>query len=721
MQAPGDLAAITTLFHFYDRKQRLKNYRIFAREFEKLGIPLWTAELTFDGHFDLEPSEHVLQIKGKDILWQKERLFNLLLERVPRSFTKIAWLDSDIIFENPFVMQEASKLLQRYPCVQLFSHTSSNHRENRDHLKPGILRRLSHYCGPIQKLSLSDDHQRKPIGAVYQQVTQSQLPGSTGLAWAIRRDILDRCGGFYDRLIVGSGDAAIWAAIHDERPHILQWLETLSPSYAEWRTRFRDEIQRQLSYVPGTVRHLYHGPISRRKYNSRNKILLKNFYDPEKDTRISENGALEWASKKPVLHEEVCNYFIERQSSLKKSYDNRKSTQSNGTAVCILIPPKSPYDDSSHQWMRHQVRHLPFQTYLLRWNGTHYLYENEKCPLASKRLPYRIKVAFSTKVLKVPKVSLQNISLSHFLNHCSIGVVLSQGLEVSLLAFESCRRLKIAQIAQLYTTSTMPLLMREQDKSCLDELFLLAQGGVSFTTDSHELSEQLIHSGLPAASIQTLLPPVQVHLFDRPKPDHTPPTFIWAGSDRKAKSSLQVFLGFMQALKQEPSLRLIIIGNGEFLDAFQRTVSFLGISHSVILLGRKNSREVAEELRNARAALITHNPEEDPQFSTPLFHLEAMVSGTAVIAPRQSVYKHEITHEKTGLLIDSNHAVLWSEAILRLARDPLLAHTLGANGRSAFDITRDLIPTLQTFTERIQAVRSAEPTVNAQRGSLQYV
>jgi phosphatidylinositol alpha 1,6-mannosyltransferase len=71
-----------------------------------------------------------------------------------------------------------------------------------------------------------------------------------------------------------------------------------------------------------------------------------------------------------------------------------------------------------------------------------------------------------------------------------------------------------------------------------------------------------------------------------------------------------------------------------------------------------------------------------------LVALEAMASGTAVIAADAGGFPENIVHGRTGLLEDPRDAAGFARSIVRLALDPSLRHLLGAAGRR-FAVTRD--------------------------------
>ena len=65
---------------------------------------LFTIELAFDDHHQIPPGDRVYRIKGSlpaNLMWQKERLLNILMENIPDDYRHIAWCDGDIVFKRP--------------------------------------------------------------------------------------------------------------------------------------------------------------------------------------------------------------------------------------------------------------------------------------------------------------------------------------------------------------------------------------------------------------------------------------------------------------------------------------------------------------------------------------------------------------------------------------------------------------------------------------------
>jgi hypothetical protein len=86
--------AITSYYNPAHYQSRLENYKTFRK---KLGLPLLTIEFSYDGEFQLNSSnaDILIQVAGGDILWQKERLLNLAIKKIPKTIIFLV-IDLDI-------------------------------------------------------------------------------------------------------------------------------------------------------------------------------------------------------------------------------------------------------------------------------------------------------------------------------------------------------------------------------------------------------------------------------------------------------------------------------------------------------------------------------------------------------------------------------------------------------------------------------------------------
>jgi hypothetical protein len=305
-----DFWAITAYFNPMHWRRRLENYRVFRRH---LHIPLVAVELGYDGHFDLQPDDAdiLIQIPGRDVMWQKERLLNIALGAVPSVIENVACLDCDIILNRADVWHEASHTLQRTPVAQLFSqafYLRANHSSGEELMQPTLASGLS-----FARLRQQGHTARQLCNPDWSN--PNDPPVTYGLAWAFRRELFaDR--GFYDPWIVGGGARAHFFAgdgYWQEAAIAFQFHPTMREHFRRWAKGFHAEVQGKWGCVPGAVAHLWHGDMARRKHRQRYREFARFNFDPDTDLALDENGAWRWNSSKPELHQYIRDYFAGRQ------------------------------------------------------------------------------------------------------------------------------------------------------------------------------------------------------------------------------------------------------------------------------------------------------------------------------------------------------------------------------------------------------------------------
>ncbi len=294
-----NLAVITTHFNPCGFRRPRENYQRFAAGIRAAGVPLWTAELAFDDDpFYLPEDERTLRIRGLrrlHWLWQKERLLNLLIERLPADVDAIAWIDADVLLLNSRWVDAARNILATHFVAQLFS-------DGYDLMPDGQLKRLMNSAGWAfakglpGRLDFSQSH--------------------PGFAWAARADLL-RQHGLYDCMVTGSGDSLMMEGFGAERPPMASQLNpALQAHHRRWAQRVARHTRGSLGYVPGSLLHLWHGSRTNRRYQKRLTALTRSRFDPETDLRLDDNGLWAWSETalrhKREMVDLVRDYFAQR-------------------------------------------------------------------------------------------------------------------------------------------------------------------------------------------------------------------------------------------------------------------------------------------------------------------------------------------------------------------------------------------------------------------------
>jgi hypothetical protein len=213
----------------------------------------------------------LIQLPGEAVLWQKERLLNIALETLPASCSKVAWLDSDIVFENESWHEEAIIALEEYQLIQLFSQAKMLCRPKNgtsdfsavEDVRSSIL----HFI----------DQAPHCLAEIFQQTGLSQKYSyCPGFAWAARRDVLEACG-FYDSMIIGGGDKLIIAAalgFYEEARRAFSFNSSQQNHYRQWGEKFEREVGGSIGYLNQSLFHLWHGSLKDRHYAQSLSTLL---------------------------------------------------------------------------------------------------------------------------------------------------------------------------------------------------------------------------------------------------------------------------------------------------------------------------------------------------------------------------------------------------------------------------------------------------------------
>jgi hypothetical protein len=299
---PGDLAIVSCHFNPCGYRARERNLLQFIRRMRARAVPVFIAELLFPGQRPLLSGSGngivVTHFHADDVMWHKERLLNLIVPKLPDRFTKVAWVDADIIFPDDRWYARASELLDSYDLAQLFDDAR---RLDNDGRVAGTVYGIAGYVARGDPTPFSF----------------GKSLASPGLAWGAKRSLL-AAHGLLDVMILGAADTYLALAAYgalDVTTNVR--MKELSPGLdrvrRSWLQRFSADVRGRVGYLPTTAIQLGHGDPERRQYGERLDILTRHDFDPALDIAPGEGGVWRWSSAKPALHAEVAGYFRERR------------------------------------------------------------------------------------------------------------------------------------------------------------------------------------------------------------------------------------------------------------------------------------------------------------------------------------------------------------------------------------------------------------------------
>jgi hypothetical protein len=309
------LYVITPISNAAEFKSRYKLYHEFANRVKHVkNIVHITIELAIGKQkYNVTKwwNRHHIQLRTNRILWHKENLINIAIERLPKDWKYVAWVDADVYFTNQQWPTDTIQQLQSYDVVQLFTHSID--------LGPigqpigtheGFGRTYHHYLsGTVPRV-------QDPYAMPFHHPGKNWHPG---FGWAMTRQFYERIGGLMERAIVGSADYHMACAFIGEAKEAFK-LETIHKTEAnhyhdyvlDWEAHFRDKPV-NVGYVRGTVMHYWHGAKQDRGYLDRRQILSKHDFHPILDLNKRSDGLLEFAGNKPEFEKDMRNYFFSRK------------------------------------------------------------------------------------------------------------------------------------------------------------------------------------------------------------------------------------------------------------------------------------------------------------------------------------------------------------------------------------------------------------------------
>ena len=329
-QRDAELWAVTSYFNPVGWRSRLATYRLFRAH---LDVPLLTVEWSPEGRFELGPGDAdlLVQVAGGDLMWQKERLLNLGIDRLPASARYVAWVDCDVVFGDPDWASRACEALAHTSALQLFSEIAYLDASQTAALlrctDAGVDADLQRYratspvvasariaaeSGADALVEADIRGHARPPGATF------RLPRNPGMAWAARRSQL-AASRLFERAIIGSGDSFfLFAALG--RAH--RWLAEArrfgygylaASRYPDWADALHARLGGDVGFLESPALHLYHGELGDRSYKERHGRFNALGIDIERDIVADRGEPLRFARREPAWEDFMRGYFASRR------------------------------------------------------------------------------------------------------------------------------------------------------------------------------------------------------------------------------------------------------------------------------------------------------------------------------------------------------------------------------------------------------------------------
>lgn len=288
------LYIVLPYFNFCGFRRRRQLFIEFATKISKTrGIRVVVTEALGPAPLPKLPVWRHLKLDATHPIWIKENLINIGVCEFPSDWKYMAWIDADLEFLNKNWVRDTVTELHTYDIVQLFQ-TAVNLGPN----------------GESMKIDKSFGFMHRGSGTPYAKNDKYGF-WHPGYGWACTRKAFEQMNGLIDWAILGSGDRhmamALIGRVRDSAPG------NINSNYMDLLDEYQKSCKGlEVSYVPGTILHYWHGRFEDRKYKERWEILIKNNFDPCMDISASKSGVTSLTRKGLRMSKDLQEYFTGR-------------------------------------------------------------------------------------------------------------------------------------------------------------------------------------------------------------------------------------------------------------------------------------------------------------------------------------------------------------------------------------------------------------------------
>lgn len=297
----NDICVVFAFFNPCGYVRPLQNLLFFENKLKIANIPYFSAEMIIANQSPMLANPTCVY-RSNSYLFYKEELFNKLETLIPEQYTKMIFLDCDIIFDCANWVDKISVLLDTHDILQVFER--------------------------VCYLDLTYKQNYWMNGSA----VDLNVAGS-GFGWAMTRSFFAKIGGFFDKCTLGSGDSIFFHSIVN-RP-VMKY-----PVIQGFITEYREKIAKfkpKYTYLAGVnIYHLSHGSKVNRRYADRYGILTRS--DFTWDSLFYKNADGFWELSDSKINTEFLEYFKNRNEDSICAF----TTVAESRAIGAVPPSRIP-------------------------------------------------------------------------------------------------------------------------------------------------------------------------------------------------------------------------------------------------------------------------------------------------------------------------------------------------------------------------------------------
>jgi len=158
--------------------------------------------------------------------------------------------------------------------------------------------------------------------------------------------------------------------------------------------------------------------------------------------------------------------------------------------------------------------------------------------------------------------------------------------------------------------------------------------------------------------------------------------FVYAATFTQRKGTIPTIEAFGQIARENPRIRLLMIGTGELADEVKRTISELNLDDKITLLPWQPVNQLAPIFSAADVFIHPSQPYQGWEEQFGLLILQAQACGAPVIATSIGSLEESVLDQKTGILVEPGNVEQIAEAMKKLAIDHDLRKKMGLAARN---------------------------------------
>lgn len=199
---------------------------------------------------------------------------------------------------------------------------------------------------------------------------------------------------------------------------------------------------------------------------------------------------------------------------------------------------------------------------------------------------------------------------------------------------------------------------------------------------AESIRQRLISFGFQTDRVHTIYSSAAVPDLPTVHPPHEDPTFLYVGRMVAKKGPILLLKAFALARKQNPGIRLEMIGEGPLFQQSQALAQELSLNEAVVFHGGQPHSFVLERMTQSDV-YVQHSicdPETGDEEGLPASILEAMGRCLPIVSTRHAGIPEAVRHGEDGLLSNEGDIPAMADNIIRLSNDQGLRVKMGKSG-----------------------------------------